>query len=475
MLQYLAVPANRLVSRIMPAMLFAWLSWVAFSPVAEAIAGEIGVQSAAASKSGSLPTDPASIDVTPAYRVLGQFTYVTQGYPSFTASYSGQNSLDPKTSSAETLDVTLFAGMRLSENSEVWADAELDQGFGLSDTLGMAGFPSGEAYKVGANEAYLRLPRLFYRKVVGLGGTPQPVDVAANQMAGFRVEDNVVLTLGKFSVADVFDTNRYAHDPRQDFLNWSIIESGAFDYAADAWGYAYGASAEWTRQWWTLRGGFFDLSKAPNGKVLDASFKQYEVVTELEERHRLGGRAGRVKLLLFDNRAKMGSYADAVNLAEQTNTLPEMVNVRHDSSQGGMAINVEQELSSGFGGFARVSRNEGAKEAYDFTDINRSVSAGISVQGNRWRRDRDTLGFAAAVNGLSSAAQQYFAAGGMGILIGDGQLAHYGLEKISEIYYLFGVTDSIRIAADFQYVINPAYNRDRGPISIFGARIHCDF
>lgn len=408
--------------------------------------------------------------------MLGQFTNVTQWHPAFTSPYQGQNSLKPDSDSAATNDLTLFAGVRISEGGELWVNPEIDQGFGLSDTLGVAGFPSGEAYKVGANTPYLRLPRLFYRQSFNLGGEQQTIASAANQLGRTRSADNIILTIGKFSVTDVFDTNAYAHDPRSDFFNWSIVDSGAFDYAADAWGFTKGASIEWTQSWWTLRGGFFDLSTVPNSTTLDPTFSQHEWVVELEERHQLGEHPGKIKLLGFVNQGKIGSYADAVQLAQQTNSTPDTALVRRGSSRPGVAINLEQEVSSDLGAFARASMNNGSKEAFEFTEINQSLSAGLSLRGDRWGRHDDTFGFAAVANGLSGDARNYFAAGGMGILIGDGHL-NYGSEKIIETYYSYSVhaVNHLSLSLDYQYVINPAYNQDRGPVSIVGVRVHVEF
>ena len=256
--------------------------------------------------SGEVLADEAGTSRNPAEESWGlhvQATNVSQWHPAFAAPYSGPNSLNPSANSNETSDVTLFAGMRLSDGGEIWINPEIDQGFGLSNTLGMAGYPSGEAYKVGANAPYQRLPRFFYRKTINLGGETHDVESGANQLAGTQSANNVILTVGKFSVVDVFDTNAYAHDPRADFMNWSIVESGAFDYAADAWGYTYGVSIEWTQSHWTLRGGFFDMSKTPNSTKLDPTFSQHEWVGEIEERHRLFGHPGKLKLLGFVNHA----------------------------------------------------------------------------------------------------------------------------------------------------------------------------
>jgi len=409
--------------------------------------------------------------------VYGQFTGVSQYHPAFTAAYSGQNSLSAQSAGSTTTDLTLFAGMRISEGGELWINPEIDQGFGLSNTLGMAGYPSGEAYKVGANQPYLRLPRLYFRQVINLGGEEQFIAPAANQLGRAQTANNIILTVGKFSVTDVFDANTYAHDPRSDFFNWSIVESGAFDYAADAWGFAKGTSIEWTQYQWTMRGGFFDLSQVPNTTVLDQTFTQHEWIFELEERHQLWEHPGKIKLLSFVNQGRFGSYADSLQFQRQTGSpAPDTSLVRHFGSRSGLAINLEQEVFPDLGTFVRTSMNDGSKEADDFTEINKSVAAGLSLKGDRWLRHNDTVGFAAVVNGLSSDARNYFAAGGLGILIGDGHL-NYGPEKIIETYYSYSMNevDHLLLSLNYQHVVNPAYNRDRGPVNIFGLRVHKEF
>lgn len=421
--------------------------------------------------------DAAALAVQEPWSVLGQMTNVTQFNPAFNSPYAGQNSLNPNSHSSETTDLTLFAGMRIATGGELWINPEIDQGFGLNNSTGLAGYSSGEAYKVGANAPYLRLPRLFYRQVFNLGGSRQSIAPAENWLGGTQSSDNVILTIGKFSVVDVFDTNSYAHDPRSDFLNWSVVDSGAFDYAADAWGYTYGSSVEWTQSWWTLRGGLFALSYTPNSTILDTSFSQHEWVMELEERHQLLGHPGKVKLLGYSNQGRMGSYDSAVQLAQQTNNPADAAMVRRASSQSGFAINLEQQVTAELGIFSRASVNQGKHETFEFTDINRSLSAGLAVNGGEWGRRDDTFGLAAVANGLSGAARSYFAAGGMGVLIGDGQLPHDGMERIIESYYSYSVraVDHLLLTLDYQYVVNPAYNQDRGPVSIFGARLHKEF
>ncbi len=188
------------------------------------------------------------------FAVHAQFTYTEQESGGFHAPYSGTNSLTPN-SGRETTDVTLYLGARLWSGAEAWIDPELDQGFGLDNTVGVAGFPSGEAYKVGRNKPYLRLPRAFIRQTINVDAAQESVAAAANTFDGAQSADRWVFTVGKFSVTDVFDNNQYAHDPRADFMNWTAIDAGTFDYAADAWGYTLGAAAEWYQGSWTLRVG----------------------------------------------------------------------------------------------------------------------------------------------------------------------------------------------------------------------------
>ena len=405
----------------------------------------------------------------------GQMTLVEQYHPAFRSPYQGANSLDPRSKGDETLDLTLFAGLRLWDGGEAYIDPEIDQGFGLSDTLGAAGFPSGEAYKVGKSEPYLRVQRLFFRQTFDLGGDTQEVAPDQNQLGGSRTADNLIITVGKISVTDIFDTNSYAHDPKQDFLNWSLIDAGAFDYAADAWGYSYGLAAEWTQDWWTLRAGLFDLSTVPNTTRLETDFSQFELVTEAEERHSWWGEQGKLTLLAFLNRGRMGSYNDALRLARLSRQTPDTALVRRDASRPGVSVNLEQQIGGNLGGFVRASLNDGSEEAYEFTEINRSLSAGLSLKGADWGRANDTIGLAAVVNGISASAQRYFAAGGLGILIGDGRLPHYASEDILESYYSAQLSDWLTASADYQFIANPAYNRDRGPVSVLGARLHAQF
>ena len=407
------------------------------------------------------------------WAVHGQMTTILQGHPQFPSPYIGPQSMDPNGREEETTDITMFIGTKLWRNAELWINPEIDQGFGLSQSFGIAGFPSGGAYKQGKNMPYPRVPRLFLRQVFPLGGEQVAVEAGANQLASVHSADNVTLTVGKFSVVDIFDNNTYAHDPRADFLNWSIIDAGAFDYAADVWGYTYGAAVEWNQGNWTWRNALFEMSPVPNAKITRIHFHEFELASELEERHQIAGHPGKLKLLAYLNRAPMSKYSDAIQYGIENNTTPDVSTSRRFASNYGFAINGEQELTSDIGAFARFSKVPGDKEVYEFSDIDQSISAGFQIKGDRWGRHDDTFGIGAAINSLSSDAQQYFKAGGLGLLIGDGTL-NYGTEKILETYYAFRVHPHVTVTFDYQRIKNPGYNTDRGPITVYGLRFHAD-
>ncbi len=416
----------------------------------------------------------AAAEDPPPYAVHGQFTYVEQQTSDFNAPYSGPNSLTPDRG-AETVDATLYLGSRLWSGAEGWINGEVDQGKGLDGTLGVAGFPSGEAYKVGRNQPYLRMPRLFVRQIVNLGGPTQTADAGANQLGGSYSADRVVISVGKFSVGDIFDTNRYAHDPRSDFLNWAAIDAGNFDYAADAWGYTVGAAMEWYQGIWTVRAGVFDMSTVPNSAHLDPGFHEFQPIVELERRHQLGEFPGRIAVTVFDSHARMGLLDDAVQMAQITGTAVDIAAVRSYRRRAGVSLNLEQQVADDLGLFARLGKSQGDVETYEFTDIDRTLSLGLSVQGARWHRAGDTVGLVLIDNDISAARERFLDAGGLGLLAGDGRLPHPGPEQIVETYYSLAVLRHAHLSLDYQWIDHPAYNRDRGPATVIAARLHAEF
>jgi high affinity Mn2+ porin len=415
------------------------------------------------------------------FAVHGQATYVQQAHPAFNSPYEGPNSLTGGAQSKQTFDATLSTGVKLWKGAEFWANPELDQGFGFDDSHGVAGFPSAEAYKVGSSTPYARLQRAFLRQTINLGGETENVDEDFTQFKGTRSTERLVITAGRFGVNDIFDTNRYANNPKSDFLNWSLVNAGTFDYAADALGYNYGVAAEWYTGQWTFRGGAFDLSTSPTGGVsptggaLDPTFQQFSLIGEIERRYDLWGQPGKIKVTGFLNRGSAGNFNDAVALAQITGSPADINAVRSYTSRPGVSLNLEQQVMDNVGVFFRAGWADGQIEPWDFTDIDRTVSGGVSIAGKSWGRPDDTVGIAGVVNGISSAHVAFLNAGGLGILIGDGQLTNYGTEKILEAYYSVALNSWTKLTFDYQFIANPGYNADRGPVNVFSARAHWQF
>ena len=401
-----------------------------------------------------------------------QNTDIVQGYPGFPAKYSGPNSLPNGGQTRETVSLDLLAGVRLWRGAEAHIDGMMWQGFGVGQTLGVDGFPNGEAFRLGTDVPNVNIPRLFIRQVIGFGGEQENVEDDALDLAGKQDVSRLTLTLGKFSVKDVFDNNAYANDPRTQFMNWALMANEAWDYPADALGYITGLAAELNRPQWTARYGFFQMPAGANGVALDQHFLDaWGMVAELERRYALNDHPGAVRFLAYLNRAHMGSYQEAVNNAAP---VADIEATRAYRCKYGFGLNLEQELVKNVGCFTRLGWSDGHSEAWVFSDVDYTATAGLSIKGASWGRPDDTFGLAGVLNGLSHVHQEFFEAGGTGILAGDGAL-NYGWEKILESYYDFKIWKTIHTAVDYQFITDPAFNRDRGPVSVFAARLHWEF
>ena len=392
-------------------------------------------------------------------------------HPGFDAPYSGMNSLDPGEDWSHTVSATLFLGRALWSGAGLYYDPEVTEGSGLSNTTGVAGFPNGEGSRASSRPPQYDTARLFVRQVVNLGGPSSPVEDDPNQLAQRQDENRLTFTLGKISAADVFDGNAYSHDARTQFLNWALVDDGAWDYPADAKGYTGGFTAEWTLATRTLRWGIFMEPKVANELPLDDRVdKAFGQAFEWEERYAWGARAGALRALGYWNRAHMGLYEAAL----EGPSPPDIARSRQYRSKAGAGLNWEQELGDGVGAFARAGFDDGRTETWAYTEIDRSVSAGLSLEGRVWGRAGDTLGVAGVANGLSAEHKAYLAAGGYGFIVGDGRL-NYAPEEIGEAYYSWKALPWLALALDYQFIGNPGYNRDRGPVDVFAVRVHAQY
>ena len=411
------------------------------------------------------------------WELHGQSTYILQGYPAFRSPYYGANSLSPWPQAKATWTASVFLGVRVWDGGEVYYNPELLQGFGFNGTAGAGGFPNGEAQK--SDFAYPRYntSRLFLRHTFGFGGEQETVESDYGQMAGKRDVSRLSIQVGKFAVHDVFDTNSFANDPREDFLNWSIWAAGAFDYPADRLGLTYGAVADFNQKQWALRAGYFLVGNEPNSSNFDmALFRRGGYVTEFEQRYAIADLPGKIKLMGWMHNTFSGRYRDALDLVAATPGLDindAIVRARRGNTKFGYVVNWEQALSDTVGVFGRWSWNNGRNEISAFTDIDASLSGGLSIKGASWGRPNDTVGLGGAINALSRDHRDYFAAGGYGVLVGDGRL-NYGTEKILETYYAVRLREGFVATADYQLIVNPGYNRDRGPVSVFSMRLRTE-
>src|SRR5665213_2547747 len=459
-----------------------WLATTSQSPAtppdAPAIAG--------AETNGLSATEKPADGLSQNWNWHVQNTDIVQGYPGFPAKYSGPNSLPSGGETRETVSLDLYAGIRLWPGAEAHIDGLMWQGFGLGNTFGAEGFPNGEAFKLGTGVPSGTIARLFIRQSIGFDGEQEDVPDDQLTLAVKQDISRLTITVGRFSAKDVFDNNAYANDPRTQFMNWSLMANEAWDYPADALGYTTGIAVELNQPVWTLRYGFFQLASVPNGLTAEDQFLKWPhdgsakdgsflhswgMVTELERRYTFSGHPGVIRFLAYLNHTDMGSYQEAIDNPTRPADIEATRAYRY---KYGFGLNWEQEIVKNVGVFSRVGWSDGETEAWVFSDVDYTATAGISVKGAWWGRPDDTFGLAGVANSLSHVHQEFFEAGGTGILAGDGTL-NYGWEKTLETYYDFQICKHVHGALDYQFITDPAFNRARGPVSVFGARFHWEF
>jgi high affinity Mn2+ porin len=420
-----------------------------------------------------------------------QNTDIVQGYPAFPAKYTnpGLNSLPTGGEVRQTVSVDLMAGVRLWPGAEAHADGLMWQGFGLNNTTGLEAYPSGEAYRIGTKVPNGMIARLFIRQTIGFGGDQEDIEDDELHLTGRQDVSRLTFTLGRISVADIFDQNTYANAPRTQFMNWALVNNEAWDYAADDVGYTTGLAVELNQPDWTWRYGLFQIPKIANNLTGDDAFLKWPhdsmaeyapvlnawaMVTEFERRYTFFNHPGVLRILGFLNRADMFSYGEAIPLLQANGPGADLTAARAYRLKYGFGLNWEQEIATNIGVFSRLGWNDGKEQGWMFTDVDYAGTVGLSIKGESWSRPGDTLGLAGVMNGITHVEQQFLAAGGTGILAGDGAL-NYGWEQALETYYDFQVWKDVHFSADYQYIANPAFNRDRGPVSVFGARLHWEF
>lgn len=411
--------------------------------------------------------------------IHGQSTYIWQQKDNFRSPYSGQNSLTNKSegdgSKSYTWSVTGFFGTRLWPGAEAYYNPEMFEGTPFTGALvGLGGFQNGELQKGAFAPPTYYNARAFLKQTIGLGGGQIHLDSGANQIAGDIDRNRIVLSFGKVASLDYFDQNTYSHDPRTQFQNFALWSMGAYGYAADSKGYTYGVVGEWYQADWVLRAARLAVTTEPGGTQLDWTLRQNYVDTvEVTHTHNVWGQSGTLRALIYRQYANMATYGNALGKTTSPENNPSpLADARSFTHSWGYGLNAEQALSDDIGVFARWSWNPGQTETLTL-DMSRSLSGGVSIQGDRWHRPEDTLGLGYAISGISSAEANYLSQGYVTVFIGDGQL-QYRSEQVAEAYYSARLFKGVSLSGNYQHLSSPAYNSARGPINFFGFRIHAE-
>jgi len=421
---------------------------------------------------GQESTIPPKKDTTYTYHF--QFTAINQAHPSFSAPYTGLNSLKPNAEQALSITTTLFLGTKLWKGASLYFNPEISGGSGVSGAVGVAGFPNGETFRIGSSTPALYLARLFYRQHIALGSEVDTVADDINQVKEVVPQKRITITAGKFAISDMFDNNSYSQDARSQFMNWSLMSAGAWDYAANTRGYTDGLVIEYITPSWAVRIGSVLEPTTANGPTLNSNYTHAQGdEIEFQKNLKFGKRKGVLRILGYRNMNDAPNYNAVVKgYLNHTDSLDVNDPKKYGSVKYGFVINGEQELTKDLGVFFRGSWNDGQTATWAFTEIDQSGSAGVSLVGNSWHRPDDTFGIAGVVNGISKEHRDYLAIGGYGFIIGDGKLTNYKTENILETYYSAKINKSLHLSFDYQFIENPAYNGDRGPVNVFSIRAH---
>ncbi len=437
------------------------------------IPSRLAIATAAGALSLCAQTDP--VTVSEPWNLYYQAASIGQYHGTFNSPYFGPLSLREYSERAVSLTTTLFLGVDLTHNTQFYFDGEIAGGRGFSMVNGLANAPNGELPRVASATPKPYIARLYLTHDFAFGDRTEAVESDANQLAGTRPANRYTVSIGRFTVTDFIDNNKYSNDPRTQFMQWGVMFNGAWDYPADVRGYTWGWVHEIRLHSWSFRYASAAEPTVANGGRFDRRlFVDRGDIFEGEKRYSFGTHPGAVRLLNFEHRTRSGSYGEALQRAAATGTAPDVSSIRRPGTlKYGFGVNAEQEITKDLGVFLRLGWNDGKTEDFAFTAIDRLASGGFSLAGTAWRRPKDNIGSVITVAGISAVHALYLARGGTDFLIGDGRL-NYAPEIAWEGYYSARIVNGFTISLDAQHYWNPAYNHDRGPVWAYFLRLHLE-
>jgi high affinity Mn2+ porin len=406
------------------------------------------------------------------FSIHAQTTVITQYKPAFKAKYTGQNSLVPQEETKRSITATLFLGAKLWKGAGIFMNPEIGGGSGLSSSLGVGASANGETYRVSTPSPAFELARLFFRQIIPLNNKTAFNESDLNRLGGRMPTDFFSIILGKICMSDFFDNNKYSHEPRTQFMSWALMSNGPWDYPANTRGYTPSMIFELIKPGNEIRYGFSLVSTTPNGMVMNWNINKAGSHTlEYTHNYTFSERKGAFRFLSFFTTANMGNYNQSIAISPESPDIK--TSEKYGHTKYGFGLNFEQEITKDLGVFLRAGWNDGKNETWEFTEIDRSVSCGLSLNGERWNRKNDNIGLAYVVSGLSAPHRNYLKAGGLGFELGDGNL-NYAAENLLELYYSMELIKNINVSGAYQFIGNPGYNKDRGPVNIFSIRVHIE-
>jgi len=461
-------------------------SWIALAallwltPAAARSAQDPGEQAPAETQASAPDSVPVMFPHPESDRIWlsGQANFISQWHPAFHSPYQGRNSLPPEAQDASSRVLTLFTGLRLTGTAELLCDVQETGGHGIGEALGLAGFTNLDVVRNPTLSKAPYVARLMWHQVIALDSEDAPSTRTPFSLFSHLPVRRLEIRFGKMGLTDFFDFNSFGTDSNFQFMNWTIDNNGAYDYAADTRGFTFAAMLEYHDRHWAARFAEGLMPKVANGIHLDADLGRARSENVEVEAHRslLGKQEGTLRLLAYVNHANMGNYRQAIDnfLAGRTAVPDITAHPLQTSIKYGFGANFEQPFNDWLGVFGRWGWNEGRHESYAYTEVDGTVELGLGASGSRWGRKFDRAGLAFVSNGISRDHQQYLALGGVGFLLGDSRL-NYGRENIVETYYTLHAWRGAYPSFGFQYVAHPGYNRDRGPVLVPTLRLHVEF